>query len=134
MRVAKEKINTSDSKKWTDVSQISVQRQVSIFVLPEKQLEYKSALGLISGNFNAYPNVTPSMMLTCLTQDGPLNKAGIRNGEFIQKIGNTTIGSYTDFEEAMDKYSPGENAKITFVDLNKNTMVKYIKMGNGNIK
>ena len=45
---------------------------------------------------------------------GPLDQAGLRHGDVITQVGNTTIEAFTDLQDALSKARPGDTVTVTF--------------------
>jgi S1-C subfamily serine protease len=51
--------------------------------------------------------------LEFIRKDGPADKAGLKIGDIITKLGDNKIGSVEDYDGALRKFRPGDNVKIT---------------------
>ena len=45
---------------------------------------------------------------------GPLDQAGLRHGDVITQVGDTTIEAFTDLQDALSKARPGDTVTVTF--------------------
>ena len=45
---------------------------------------------------------------------GPLGQAGLRHGDVITQVGDTTIEAFTDLQDALSKARPGDTVTVTF--------------------
>jgi S1-C subfamily serine protease len=51
--------------------------------------------------------------LEFIREGGPADKAGIKTGDIITKLGDNKIGSVEDYDGALRKFRPGDTIKIT---------------------
>ncbi|HEX5752244.1 MAG TPA: hypothetical protein VFZ09_38885 [Archangium sp.] len=127
-RVAHERISTSESKVWTDVSKRSVQRAITLMLKPEDARSSPARLGVCG--FRGGP-IVGSILLTCIEQGSPLARAGVLQGEIMWKLGGRPIGSVSDLEAMLAEFEPGDKVDVVFVDLNGRTLTRRVKLGKG---
>ena len=66
-----------------------------------------------------------------VTQDSPADDAGIQPGDVIVGVGDTTVRSNRDLQDALDGYHPDEKVKVTWSDGSGNTESATIKLAEG---
>lgn len=57
--------------------------------------------------------------------DSPAMKGGIQNGDVIVKIGTSSISTFKDFKEAINKCQPGDTTMVTVERLGKDGYVEF---------
>lgn len=70
------------------------------------------------------PNYQPAgVAVVRLTKGGAADKAGIRDGDVITKVGSTPITTTTSLAEALASYRPGDRTDVTYVRNGASTTV-----------
>jgi Peptidase family M28/PDZ domain/PA domain len=65
------------------------------------------------GSMPAYPNPAPDgVLLEAVMAGSPADRAGIRGGDVLQRLGDSKITVLEDFESALRKYKPGDKVQI----------------------
>lgn len=72
---------------------------------------------------------TQGALVVQVTSGGPAAKAGVKAGDVITKLGDTTIGSVTDLLGALRKVDPGSTVPVT-VKRGSGTTTLQVKLGN----
>ncbi|MGE0606140.1 MAG: M28 family peptidase [Pirellulales bacterium] len=65
------------------------------------------------GSIPDFAQEKPGYALTGVTKDGPAEKAGIKAGDNIIKLGESKIGNLEDFDSALRKYKAGDKVPVT---------------------
>ena len=66
------------------------------------------------GSMPAYPNPAPDgVLLEAVMPGSPAEKAGVKGGDVLMKLGDTKIIVLEDFEAALRKHKPGDKVKAT---------------------
>ncbi|MGA2035662.1 MAG: PDZ domain-containing protein, partial [Thermoguttaceae bacterium] len=66
--------------------------------------------------FGSIPDITreePGYCVSGVLHGSPADRAGVRGGDIILRLGKNQIGSYDDFDDALEKYAGGERVPIT---------------------
>lgn len=92
--------------------------------------------GLLTDQEKKTQNIPASadgIFITDLTKTGAALEAGIKKGDIIRKINNTTINSGSELQEQLSNYKPGDKVNVT-VERNGslNTMSVTLKNNAGN--
>jgi hypothetical protein len=66
------------------------------------------------GSMPAYPNPVPDgVLLEAVMPGSPAEKAGVKGGDILVKLGESKITILEDFESALRKHKPGDKVKAT---------------------
>ena len=72
--------------------------------------ERRASLGTIPDY--AFPG--PGVRIIGTTPGSPAEKAGLRGGDIIVKLGEATIGSMREFSDALKAFWPGETVNVSY--------------------
>lgn len=113
-----EKINVAGMR---EVDQFVTEIAVTVAETEQRPLyqETKSAKRAGGGGdrpyFGSIPDFAqdqPGYALTGVTKDGPAERAGIRGGDIIVKLGESRIGNLEDFDSALRKFKAGDRVPV----------------------
>jgi len=76
------------------------------------------------GSIPDYAFAGPGVRITGTTSGSPAEKAGLKEGDVIVKIGETAIGTMRDFSETLKKMSPGDKVSLTVMRDGKSITVE----------
>jgi len=112
-----EKLNVSGMR---EVEQLVAATAVALCEEP-KRPEYKEIQEKPRGRggdrpyFGSIPDFAqekPGYALTGVTKEGPAERAGIRGGDVIVKLGESRIGNLEDFDSALRKFKAGDRVPV----------------------
>jgi hypothetical protein len=66
------------------------------------------------GSIPDYAFPGPGVRITGTTPGSPADKAGLKAGDVIVKMGESTIGSMRDFSDALKTFAPGATVTVTY--------------------
>ncbi len=66
------------------------------------------------GTIPDYAFAGPGVRITGTTPGSPAEKAGLREGDIIVKIGDETVGSMREFADALKAFAPGAQVTVTY--------------------
>jgi hypothetical protein len=64
------------------------------------------------GSIPDFSQDQPGYALTGVTKDGPAEKAGLKAGDIIVRLGESKIGNLEDFDSALRKFKAGDKAPV----------------------
>jgi membrane-associated protease RseP (regulator of RpoE activity) len=64
------------------------------------------------GSIPDFSQDQPGYALTGVTKDGPAEKAGLKAGDIIIRLGESKIGNLEDFDSALRKFKAGDKAPV----------------------
>lgn len=64
------------------------------------------------GSIPDFSQDQPGYALSGVTKDGPADKAGLRSGDIIIKLGESRIGNLEDFDSALRKHKAGDKVPV----------------------
>ena len=114
------KINVEGMRRVTDMLVDVVQTTDAAEQKPT-YIEVKRVESLVTGDPNrpsfgsmpAYPNpVENGVLLEAVLPGSPAEKAGVRGGDILIKLGDSRITALEDFESALRKHKPGDKVKV----------------------
>lgn len=112
-----EKLNVAGMR---EVEQFVADAAVAIAAAEQRPL-YKETKSPAQGKggdrpyFGSIPDFSqdqPGYALTGVTKDGPADKAGLRGGDIIIKLGDSRIGNLEDFDSALRKHKAGDKVPV----------------------
>lgn len=127
VRVAHETIRTRDTRRWTDVQQRSVQREVTVVLLPERATS-RPRFGICGYDQGMRPG---SFFITCLEANSPLADAGAMAGEMVEAIGGMTFANNAQLEQVIGTLRPGQVVSVRFVDPMGNWVNRQVRLKRG---
>jgi hypothetical protein len=65
------------------------------------------------GSIPDFAQEEPGYKLSGVSKDGPADKAGIRTGDTIIRLGESKVGNLEDFDSALRKYKAGDKVPVT---------------------
>lgn len=105
--------NQEDTTSWSQLRRRSVQRAVTIHVVPEEEIRHLPLLGICGGvNFNN----PPQMVVTCVTERSPLAQSGIVHGSSILSIDGQAFTNVTELASILERYEPGDVVNIRLME------------------
>jgi aminopeptidase N len=81
------------------------------------------------GTIPDYSFPGPGVRVSGTTPGSPAEKVGLRAGDVIVKLGDTTVGSMRDFSEALKSFSPGAKVTVTYLRDGKTQAVETTLVG-----
>jgi S1-C subfamily serine protease len=118
-----EKVNVAGMRRVADMLVDVVQSTDAADARPT-YLEIKRVESIVSGDSNrpsfgsmpAYPNpVENGVLLEAVLDGSPAEKAGVRGGDVLVKLGDSKITVLEDFESALRKHKPGDKVKVNIL-------------------
>ena len=112
-----EKLNI-DGMRLTAQFVAGIAEQVAQAETPPKYAETNSPMLAAGGDrpyFGSIPDFSqdqPGYALTGVTKGGPAERAGIRGGDIIVRLGESRIGNLEDFDSALRKHKAGEKVAV----------------------
>ena len=97
--------------------------------------QYTDATGLTDDEKKQLqlPVTADGIYITNLSANGAAKAAGIKEGDIIRKIDETTIMSGSDMQEQLSRFKPGDKVNVTFERNGAlNTVAVTLKIGSGN--
>jgi hypothetical protein len=64
------------------------------------------------GSIPDYSQDQPGLLLSGVSKDGPADKAGLKSGDIIIKLGDSNIGNIDDFDGALRKFKAGDKVIV----------------------
>jgi S1-C subfamily serine protease len=64
------------------------------------------------GSIPDFSQDQPGYALTGVTKGGPAEKAGLKGGDIIIRLGESKIGNLEDFDSALRKFKAGDKAPV----------------------
>jgi S1-C subfamily serine protease len=64
------------------------------------------------GSIPDFSQDRPGYALSGVTKDGPADKAGLKEGDIIVKLGESKIGTLEDFDSALRKFKGGDSVSV----------------------
>lgn len=113
VRVTTETVTTSNTQQWTDVDRRSVQREVTIVLLPEEEREQRARFGICGYTNGMFPG---TFFITCLEAGSPMASAGALPGEMVVRIAGRAFSNQTQLDAIIRRLEPGQLVSVTFVD------------------
>src|SRR6185436_15008187 len=116
-----DKLNIEGMRRVADMVVEIVQRTDATDARPE-YVENKKFEGIAStsggerraslGTMPDYNTKVEGVLLELIMPGGPAEKAGLKSGDILIKLGDTKIQNIDDFQSALTKYKPGDKVKL----------------------
>lgn len=116
-----DKLNIEGMRRVADIVVEIVQRTDATDARPE-YVEIKKFEGIAStsggerraslGTMPDYNTKVEGVLLELIMPGGPAEKAGLKSGDVLIKLGDTKISNIDDFQSSLTKYKPGDKVKV----------------------
>lgn len=117
-----EKLNLDGMRR---ITQLVAGMAVEIAEAPQRPTYQRSTAGMPRGGgdssrpyFGSVPDFSqdlPGYALMSVSEGGPAEKAGLKGGDIIIRLGDSKIGGLEDFDSALRKFKAGDKVKVAIL-------------------
>lgn len=128
-----EKLNLEGMRR---IAELVAGMAIEIAEAPQRPTYQRSTAGMPRGGgdssrpyFGSVPDFSqdqPGYALMSVSEEGPAEKAGLKGGDIIVRLGESKIGGLEDFDSALRKFKAGDKVPVTILRDKQERVVEVI--------